>query len=70
MKNCEDTYQPEYGDENPCELTSNKCIIHEDSIAFLGLPPGTTQEEINITLVNVIIDLRNRIQILENIQNV
>jgi len=48
------------------EYISDKCVIHTNAIAFLGLPAGATQEEINNELVSTLISALSRISQLES----
>lgn len=45
---------------------SSACIINADPITFLGLPEGSTQQEVNNALVLSLMAALNRISQLEN----
>ena len=48
------------------EFILDKCIVHNDSIAFLSLPAGATQEQVNNALVLALMNAFTRISELEN----
>lgn len=50
----------------PCEeFTSSDCIIFQDAIAYLELPPNSTATEVFVAMLASLIDARNRIINLE-----
>lgn len=52
---------------DPCggELKSTSCVVHEEAIAYLGLPANSTQEDINTALVLSLQDTRIRLELAE-----
>lgn len=62
---CRKTFEPEFATEEECELTSAKCIIHENAIAYLGLQPNSTLEEVIQALLFSLINTRTRLKNLE-----
>lgn len=67
MANCGQTTTPTT-DETPipCEdFRSDRCTLHEDAIAYLGLAINTPLDEVIDALVLSLTDARNRVLILE-----
>lgn len=52
----------------PCngEFTADKCIIVEQAIAYLSLPENTPLNTVITSLMQSLIDARNRVSILES----
>ena len=47
------------------QKTSTRCIVNQDAITLLQLPPNSTQEEVNNAMVIAIASLINRVVSLE-----
>lgn len=47
------------------EFTSSDCIIFQEAIAYLELPPNSTMTEVVVSILASLIDARNRIINLE-----
>lgn len=51
----------------PCkEFISDKCVLHEEALAYLGLPTNTPYNELIEALVNSLSDARSRITQIES----
>lgn len=54
----------------PCDgYFSDECVIHQEAIAYLGLPENSTIKQIIDAMLISLIDARNRIAILEENQD-
>lgn len=47
------------------EFISTNCVIHEDAIAYLGLPENSSMTDVVDALLLSLIDARSRLLILE-----
>ncbi len=47
------------------EFTSSDCIIFQEAIVYLELPPNSTATEVFVAMLASLIDARNRILNLE-----
>jgi hypothetical protein len=69
MSTCKQTNIPELNIVvDPCggDKPSTNCIIHAELISMLNLPANSTQTQINAAIVAKLVDLEERITLLEN----
>lgn len=71
MKPCNTgTVIPTNNDPLPCEqFISSDCIIFQAAIAYLELPAGSTATQVIAAMLASLIDVRNRVSIIENQEN-
>lgn len=49
-----------------CGFITTKCVIYPEVISYLGLPDNTDLSTVIETLMLSLIDVRNRVQIIED----